>query len=46
MERNFLADRRHGRKMVIGSVDISTTQKLKHVRERECRREIQEAKAN
>lgn len=45
MERNFLADQRHERKMVIGSVDISATQKMKRVRERQCRRETQEAKA-
>ena len=45
MERKFLTDQLHERIMDIGSVDISATQKLKRVRERQCRRETQEAKA-
>ena len=45
MERNFLADQQHERKMIIGSIDISATQKLKRVKESLCRRETQEVKA-
>ena len=44
-KQSFLADQRQERKMAIGSIDISATQKLKRVRERQCRRENQEAKA-
>ena len=44
IEQNFLADQQLERKIVIGSVDISASQKLKRVRERQYRSETEQAK--
>lgn len=45
MERSFLTDQRNERKMVIGSIDVSTSRKLKLIGKRQQRKEDHEVKA-